>query len=357
MKVLLLGGTGAIGKQLTNLLSVCGIDTFVTSRKKREDGRLIKYIKGNAQDLEFLKEILSGNQWDAIVDFMVYSTTKFTERINLLLSSTFHYIFISSARVYADSNYPITESSLRLLDICEDQIFLSTDEYSLAKARQEDILESSGSQNWTIIRPYITFSETRLQLGVFEKEEWLYRALHGRTIVFSKDIYLKKTTMTYGNYVAKGIFSILGNTKSLGETYNITTQETFTWKEILSIYLEVFEKRLGYQPKVLLQDLDDFLECKPTKYQVIYDRLFNRQFDNSKIARGYNIDKFAKTDVQLRVCLEEFLKEPSFQNINWKTEAIKDRQSGEFTPLKEIPGIKHKIKYLVYRFFSRLLIK
>jgi nucleoside-diphosphate-sugar epimerase len=357
MKVLLLGGTGAIGKQLTHLLSDNGIETFITSRKKREDERLLRYIKGDAQDVNFLKEILSENQWDVIIDFMVYSTPSFYERVNLLLSSTLQYVFISSARVYAESSKPIIEDSLRLLDTCEDQKFLSTDEYSLAKARQEDILESSGSHNWTIIRPYITFSDTRLQLGVFEKEEWLYRALHGRTIVFSKDIYSKKTTMTYGSYVAKGIFSILGNTKSLGETYNITTQETYIWKDILSFYLEVLEQHLGYQPKVLLQDLDNFLKCKSEKYQTIYDRLFDRQFDNSKISQFYNLDNFGKTDNQLRTCLEEFLKKPIFKNINWKTEAIKDRQSGEFTPLKEIPGIKQKVKYLIYRFFSHLFIK
>ncbi|KUK56753.1 MAG: NAD-dependent epimerase/dehydratase, partial [Bacteroidetes bacterium 38_7] len=278
MKVLLLGGTGAIGKELVHLLSASGIETIVTSRKIREDERLVRYIQGNAQDVKFLQEFLAGNQWDAIVDFMVYTTPSFNERVNLLLSSTSQYVFISSARVYADSDQPITENSFRLLDVCEDQRFLSTDEYSLAKARQEDILGNSGSHNWTIIRPYITYSEKRLQLGVFEKEEWLYRALHGRTIVFSKDIYTKKTTMTYGLDVAKGIFAIIGNSKSFGETFNITTKNSYTWKYIVSNYLEVLEKHLGYRPKVMLQDLDKFLMCKSAKYQILYDRLYNRQF-------------------------------------------------------------------------------
>ena len=40
------------------------------------------------------------------------------------------------------------------------------------------------------------------QLGVLEKELWLYRALNGRTIVFSKDIAEKSTTLTYGYDVA-----------------------------------------------------------------------------------------------------------------------------------------------------------
>ena len=350
MKVLLLGGTGAIGKELAHLLSANGIETFVTSRKKRKNERLVQYIQGNAHNVEFLREILSGNKWDAVVDFMVYTTASFNERVNLFLSATSQYVFVSSARVYADSDKPITENASRLLDVCEDQMFISTDEYSLAKARQEDTLRNSGLHNWTIIRPYITYSENRLQLGVFEKESWLYRALHGRTIVFSKDIYTKKTTMTHGLDVGRGILAIIGNSKSLGETFNITTKESYTWEYILSIYLEVLEKHLGYRPKVLLQSMDKFLECKSAKYQIIYDRLFDREFDNSKITQFFNADSFVKTDIGLRTCLEAFLDNPIFETINWKTEAIKDRQSNEFTPLEETPGIKQKINYLMYRY-------
>ena len=85
---------------------------------------------------------------------------------------------------YANENGRITEKSKRLLDVCTDEEYLKTDEYALTKVRQENILLSSGKKNWTIIRPYITYNVERLQLGVYEKENWLYRALHGRSIVF-----------------------------------------------------------------------------------------------------------------------------------------------------------------------------
>jgi hypothetical protein len=111
---------------------------------------------------------------------MIYTTQSFKERVNFLLDATSQYVFFSSSRVYADSEIPITEDSSRLLDVSQDKKFLSTDEYSLAKARQENILRKSKRKNWTIIRPYITYSENRLQLGILEKEEWLYRALQGR---------------------------------------------------------------------------------------------------------------------------------------------------------------------------------
>jgi nucleoside-diphosphate-sugar epimerase len=309
----------------------------------------LKYIKGNAHEIDFLHVILK-NYWDVIVDFMVYSTSSFRERIDLLLRATSQYIFLSSARIYADSELLITEKSLRLLDVSHDTEYLSTDDYSLAKARQEDILKNSNYKNWTIIRPYITYDTHRLQLGVLEKEEWLYRALKGRTIVLSKEINSKITTLTHGLDVAKAIMNIIGNPNALSDVFHVSVKNSFIWNDILDIYLEILEKYIGYKPKVLLLDMERFIECKPAKYQIIYDRLYNRQFDNSKISQYINIDYFTKINEGLKYCLNEFLKKPEFDNINWKLEALKDKQTHERTPLKEIDSIKQKIKYLFYRY-------
>lgn len=353
MKVLVLGGTGAMGVHLVQLLSNNGHETIVTSRKYQHSEGKVHYVKGNAHEINFLQKVLREYRWDAIVDFMVYTTSNFKERVKLLLNATSQYVFLSSARVYADSDSPITESSSRLLDVSQDKEFLSTDEYSLSKARQEDILINSGNTNWTIIRPYITYSQNRLQLGVLEKEEWLYRALQGRTIVFSSDINSRTTTLTYGLDVSKGIMAVIGSSNSLGETFHITTGKSNSWKDILDIYLEVLEKHLGHKSKVLLQDLKKFLECKDAKYQILYDRLFNRRFDNSKITRFIDKDSLTKIELGLKSCLEKFLKNPKFNAINWKTEALKDRQTKEHTPLKEIQGLKQKIKYLIFRYLIK----
>ena len=350
MRVLILGGTGAMGMHLTKLLSDSGIDNVVTSRIYRVPEGRTCYIQGNARDVDFIRTILQ-EHWDVIVDFMIYSTSDFGNRVNRLLDATSQYVFLSSARVYAGTTALIAETSPRLLDASLDEEFLKTEEYSLIKARQEDILKLSGRSNWTVIRPYITYSESRLQLGTLEKEEWLYRALHGRTILFSDDINSKVTTMTYGLDVARGIASVLGNSHALGETFHITTENPSRWSDILAVYLSVLEKHLGKKPKVLFQNLDDFTRYRPGgKHQVIYDRLFDRQFDNSKISEYVDTANFVKTDVGLKRCLECFLESPKFKNIDWVAEALKDRQTKEHTPLREIKGISQKLKYLTARY-------
>lgn len=154
-KVLILGGTGAMGKHLVNILFNQGADCFITTRSNRESSIRKNYIKGDAHDINFLQSLLQKEKWDAIVDFMIYTTNDFEERYNQLLDSTTQYVYISSARVYAQNDSLITEDSPRILDVCKDQDYLATDEYALTKARQEDILKKSGKRNWTIIRPIL----------------------------------------------------------------------------------------------------------------------------------------------------------------------------------------------------------
>ena len=349
MRILILGGTGAMGNHLVDLFRDTDYEIVITTRVNRKSSHNIKYITGNAKDDEFLNKILH-ERWDAIIDFMVYTTIEFKNRANQLLDSTTQYIFLSSSRVYADSKEKIKETSPRLLDVSTDQEFLSTDEYSLAKARQEDILKSSKKNNWTIIRPYITYSSNRLQLGILEKEDWLFRALKGKSIVFSEDINSKLTTMTFGLDVARGIKAIIGDSDALSEVFHITSESSLLWSEVLNIYLNVIENYLGYRPRVILDNFENLQIYHPATYQIKYDRLFNRKFDNAKITRYLNVDDFLTTEEGLTKCLEEFLLQPTFKQINWRAEALKDRKTKEFTHLSEIHGFKQKVKYLLYRF-------
>ena len=346
--ILILGGTGAMGKHLVSILRKdSGNHIYVTSRQKRKDENNVSYIFGNAHNNEFIFSLLKERHWNAIIDFMIYSTENFKDKVDCFLNATEQYIYLSSARVYAQCNTNIVESSDRLLDECNDCEYLKTDEYALAKARQENILKQSGRTNWTIIRPYITFSEIRLQLGVLEKENWLYRALQGKTIVFSKDILERKTTLTYGYDVARGIAVLIGNEKAYGEIFHITTNESHTWQEILNVYLDVLEKYMGKRPKVLYLDKYPYQHKERPFYQLIYDRYFDRMFDNTKIGQFIDISTFTPTLEGLRQCLESFLVKGNFHVISWKGEAGRDRLTGECSKFKEFPNKKSMIKYFI----------
>ncbi|HEF8786613.1 TPA: NAD-dependent epimerase/dehydratase family protein [Providencia alcalifaciens] len=354
MKILVLGGTGAMGVHLVKLLAEKNYQVSVTSRNKTGNTNNINYIQGNAHNSDFLNSLLS-QSWDAIVDFMIYSTPSFQQRYTQFLNATKQYIFISSSRVYADSEQPITENSLRLLDTIEDKAYLSTDEYALTKARQENLLFDSANSNWTIIRPYITYDDERLQLGVLEKEDWLYRALHGRSIVTAKDIQTKLTTLTTGKDVAKGICALIGNKLALREAFHITSSQSISWQQISETYLHVLAE-YGFKVNLHEQNLDHFLSWRQGKYQVIYDRLFNRVFNNEKISQFIDTSTFTPPQTGLKVCLQNFLNctPHRFKSINWQEEALKDSELNERTNLKEISCTKQKIKYYLFKNLPRV---
>lgn len=355
MKILILGGTGAMGTSLVSILAKRNNDLFITSRKERTSKeKNIKYIQGNAHDKDFLINLLENEYYDAIVDFMIYNIDEFKLKFNLFLEHTAQYIYISSSRVYANENKRITEKSKRLLDVCKDDEYLKTDEYALTKARQEDLLLKSKKKNWTIIRPYITYNVERLQLGAYEKENWLYRALHGRSIVFNRDVADRFTTLTYGFDVALRIANIIGKEKALGEIMHITTSETMRWKDILNLYLDIIEEKTGKRPNTYWLDTSiNTGKIAGNKYQIKYDRLYNRSFDSSKVD---NISEYKEAYMSLnkglKICLEKFIDEnKKILDIQWNLQAYMDKVAGEKTPLKEIPTVKEKIKYVIYRYF------
>lgn len=342
---LVLGGTGVMGSYLVDILSQ-DYHVYVTTRQKKASVPNIDFLKGNAHDIEFLKSILAGKHYDAIIDFMNYSTEAYKMRYQFLLESTEQLFYISSARVYAKTEGKIGENSPRLLDVTTDTEFLKSDDYALAKARQEDLLRSSGKTNWTIIRPYMTYYRNKLDLGIYPKELWLYRVMHGKSVIFTDDVASKMTTLTHGTDVARVISRLIGHKEALGETFNITTSESMTWADVIGIYKNVLERK-GYAMNVIMQSVSEL----PKQNIYRYDRIYNRIFDTSKIDHVTNTRDFVSVQEGITDALMDFIAEPHFSKIDWKMQAYCDSITKEHTSLKEITSVKEKCFYIIFRYF------
>jgi nucleoside-diphosphate-sugar epimerase len=355
MRILLLGGTGAMGIHLVNILSSkTANEVWVTSRSNGDSQKKnVIYVKGNARDDCFLYPLIENQKFDVIEDFMTYRFEQLANRLPILLAATKQYVFLSSARVFSSVELPIKESSPRLLEVCHDEEYLATEEYSLAKAREEDLFKNQTSRNYTIVRPYITYSENRLQLGVLEKEDWLYRTLKGRSIVFSRDIAEKFTTLTYGYDVSSAIEKLIGNDRAVGESINVMHTEAVKWGEILSLYVTLLAELTGKTPRVVMTDTAINLHYPDRKWQVLYDRCLDRKFNTEKLMSIIGQHQFVDIKTGLKMALEGFLKHPSYRNIDWKAEAIRDKMSGDVASIMEIPGKKMKLKYLYWRFLCK----
>ena len=363
MKVLLLGGTGAIGNALIKELEKL-IDTeiYITSRKNRSGASTDRrhYIQCDAKNNDNLKHLLGSNTYDVIVDFLVYETEEFRLRCELLCSNCDHYIFLSSCRALAGTDGKLNEESPRLIDISQDQEFLATDEYSLIKGREENLLKDCDYQNWTIIRPYITYNVNRLQLGVFEKEWWLYRAIHGRKILFSREIGERYTTLTHGDDVARVISVIIFKQMFKGEIVHPVTSKAIKWENVLEIYCDALKDVTGKKQEIVW--IDSMEKKIPgitryNRYQIKYDRAIDRIFDNQKalsvMPEGF---QFIDPEEGLRHCLIEFMRKPDFGEILWKMQAYMDIVCRDRTPGREIADTSMRAKYLIWRYTPYLSI-
>lgn len=284
-KILVIGATGAMGVYLVPELLGKGYQVDALSLEERtSDNPMLTCMKGNAKELPFLEALLK-NQYDAIVDFMVYySPEELDQYYKLFLENTKHYIFLSTYRIYADSMTPIREDSPRLLDTVTDKAFLTSGDYCIYKAQEEDMLRASGYANWSIIRPAITYSKKRFQLTTLEADTVVYRMLTGKTLVLPEGAMDKQATMSWAGDVVKMFAAVILNPKAYGETYTFATAEHHTWREVAEIYKEIGNL------KYVTADTEDFLNIVSpgnihARQQLTHDRYFERMVDNSKILK------------------------------------------------------------------------
>lgn len=284
-KILVLGGTGAFGAYLIDELlrreyrvDVVSLDARVSYHKN------LSFLQADAKAPDFLEETLK-NDYDCIVDFLIYFKSEFAQRYKTLLNRTRHYIFLSTYRIYADSKTPITESSPRLLDTMQDPAYLAETEreYSLYKACEEDMLKNSSFRNWTILRPSISYSKRRFQLVTLEANTLLPRAQAGKPVVLPEEAMHKQTTLTWAGDSARMMAALVLNEKAYGETYTIATAEHHTWQEVASMYQELIGLKYVTVDTETYMRLWSVSNSPYARYQLFFDRLFDRVIDNSKI--------------------------------------------------------------------------
>ena len=279
-KILVLGATGAMAVYLIPELLKKGYSVVGVSLDEAISyDENLKYITADAKDFDFLKEQLENN-FDAVVDFMNYNNTEDYKRYyKLFIENTKHYIFLSSYRVYAD-DAPLSETSNRLLDVERPADFMTENEYSIYKAEEENFINASGYDNYSIQRPAITYSKRRFQLVTLEADVLIYRMLKGKTVVLPESAMQKEATMSWAGDVAKMIAAIVLNPKAFGQTYNVSTAEHMKWADVAKIYQEI-----GGLKYITVDDKTyvEILGFAYARQQLLYDRCYDRIVDNSKV--------------------------------------------------------------------------
>jgi nucleoside-diphosphate-sugar epimerase len=316
--VLLIGGTGAIGMYMAPYLVDDGFNVYITSRSQRKsDNPQITYLQGNGKDIEWLKTIATQYDFDAVVDFMMYDYNELKSKYQELLALSQQYIYLSSYRALANEETPLTGNSPRKVDVAKQHPELAEDKYGMTKGHQENLLRESGRQNWTIVRPSMTFSKNRFQFGAMDNWD-IFRTVRGGATVLPEGMWELPATLVYGKDVALMISKLVTNDQALGRSFNVVTSESHTWHEIADIFGRVFGLKIA---KVISNEA--YIDMTG-QHRTMVDRLLPRKFDNSDLlaVTGLQAEDFHTLEAGLNEAWIDSDRNRYYKGgTNWKIQA------------------------------------
>ena len=290
-RVLVLGGTGTLGDATCPELLLRGFDVDVVSLESRQSVMpRLTFIQAKA-DLPFLRVFLSERpHYAAIVDFVhTPDVAELRKRLDLLLSATDQFVFVSSYRVYSDRDAVITERTPQWLDVTDDAEFLEKDVYAIPKSFGERHLRAQSERNWTIVRPVISFSHYRLDLVTVGAYAILFRTAAGKPVPLPAEAKNRIAAVGWAGNIGRQLAALVGNPAARGEDFTLGSGETLTWGDVAAAYEELAGCRFAWIPAA-----DYLAVATPGDFdnrQMLYrDRLLDRRMDVSKMLRATGLD-------------------------------------------------------------------
>src|SRR5512136_1565327 len=228
MKILFIGGTGIISSACSQLAIERGQELYLLNRgqtTKRPIPEGTKVLHGDIRDRESARAALGAHTFDAVVDWIAFTTEHIETDLDLFRGCTGQYVFISSASAYQTppASVPVTESTP-----LDNPVWL----YSRNKiACEERLLRAYREDKFpmTIVRPSHTYDKTRSPLhGGYTVIDRMHK---GKKVVVHGD-GTSLWTLTHHADFAKGFVGLLGNPHAIGEAIHITSDEWLSWNQI-----------------------------------------------------------------------------------------------------------------------------
>ena len=299
--ILLIAGGGTLGTKVAEELLRLGASVeVICPEEKVSNHPRLTFHQGWATE-EYLREILARKHYHGIVNFAHYRYVEKYKAIHpLLIENTDHLIFLSSYRVYADEQHPITESAPRLTEVIADENFLENEDYSVPKARGEDYLRNErAGEPWTIIRPVISFSDRRLDLLMYSGHQVLTAAKEGTELLLPELAKDFTAGLDWSGNTGKLIANLLFKPEAIGETYSIYSGHSLTWGQVASIYQKLTGVRIRWCSEEEYLDFHTSVRARPSNtWQWIYDRKFNRDIDCTKVLQATGLGKSDFTSIE-----------------------------------------------------------
>jgi 2'-hydroxyisoflavone reductase len=285
-KILILGGTGFVGRILTEELLRTNTEITLFNRGITNPGLFpgVKRITGNRQGDDILQVV--NTSWDVVIDFTGFYPDNVEMIVSLLEGKAGRYIFISTGNVYSFEtmqklNRPIDESVQT--DSCTPEQAKEREMvkfYGNKKAECERILLSKDWLDVIILRPSLIY-------GRYDPTDrfyyWLYRAMKKDRVLLPEDGRTLFTN-TYAHDLAKLIQEAI-NIEKHRKVYNASTHQPVSIREFLKITCSL----LNTSPEILSAPAEFLDKYNVAQWQDIamWINGFDMLFDNSRLREDF----------------------------------------------------------------------
>ena len=283
MKVLLIGGTGTISSAISARIRELGWELWILNRGNRNDTLPpgVTEIHCDIRNEAEIAKKLEGHTFDVVANFIIYTVEEASRDYRLFKNRTRQYIYISSASVYQKppSDFRISESTPHSNPFWKySQNKIACEDFFMEKYRAEGFPV-------TIVLPSHTYDERRVPLGVHgSKGSWqvIKRMLDGKPVIIHGD-GTSLWTMTSSVDFARAFTGLMGNIHAIGESVQITSDESLTWNQIY----QTIAGALGVELKAAYISSDFLAKAGPYDFRgsLTGDKANSVVFDNTKLKR------------------------------------------------------------------------
>lgn len=284
MKILLIGGTGTISTAISQRLADLNHELYLLNRGNLNETlpSHIQFIKADINNEKEAEEKLSGMEFDAVCDFIGFVKPQLERDYRLFNGKTRQFVYISSASAY---NKPPRDYVINEGTSLANPYWV----YSRNKIECEEYLMKMYRENGfpvTIVRPSHTYCEKSVPLGVHGKNgSWqvIKRMLEGKPVIIHGD-GTSLWTMTDSRDFAKGFIGLLGNPHTIGEAFQITSDETLTWNQIYKTIADCLKVKFKpyYVSSAFLAAVSDY----DFEGSLTGDKSNSVVFDNTKLKKA-----------------------------------------------------------------------
>lgn len=326
MKILMIGGTGTISSAITRQLAESGHDLWLLNRGNRRNevpSGVTQVIADIDDTAEVLRQI-GDEQFDTVCEFIGFVPEQVQRDIRLFTGRTRQYVYISSASAYNKpaANHVITEGTTLANPHWEYSRNKIACEELLMKAYRDDAFPV------TIVRPSHTYCERSVPVSVHgPKGSWqvLKRMLDGKPVIIQGD-GSSLWTLTWNEDFARGFIGLLGNPKTIGEAFQIMSDEQLSWTQVY----QCVANALGVELKPYYVSSAFLAKAAPSEYDfegnLLGDKSVTVVFDCTKLKRAVpGFKAVVRFDEGVRRCVAYLKAHPELQVEDPEFDAWCDR--------------------------------